>query len=115
MPSPMWKEKSSSARGGGGGIGKIVGTAPEIMTGAGCIIVVFRNGTMGYPMTGGITIEATCGTDAPGSIIPFLTVTWIDIGEAAILAKNGENIAANVSAVPVDAAIVMTGAKDSQR
>ena len=35
-------------------------------------------------MTGEITIETIGGEDNLGIIIPFLTVTWIDIGEAVI-------------------------------
>jgi hypothetical protein len=84
MPSPMWKEKSSSGRGGGGDIGIIVGIVQDTMTVDGIIIVVIRNGIEGYLMTGGITIETIGGMAGLGIIVPFLMVTWIGIGEVSI-------------------------------
>jgi hypothetical protein len=103
MPSPMWKEKSSSGRGGGGDIGIIVGIVQDTMTVDGIIIVVIRNGIEGYLMTGGITIGTIGGMAGLGIIAPFLMVTWIDIGEAAIgeMTMDGN--------VPSDPAVV-TGA-----
>ena len=109
----MWKEKSSSARGGGGDTGRIAGIVQEPITVDGFIIGVFRNGTEGYLVTGGITIETTGGTGDPGIIIPFLTVTWIGIGEAAIGERKEENIAVDRSAVPVDTAVTRRGTKDN--
>ena len=84
MQSPMWEKKSSSGKVGGGDIGVIVGIAQDIMTGDGVIIRVIQPGMEGYLMTGEITIETICGTDDLGIIIPSITVTWIDIGEAVI-------------------------------
>ncbi len=114
MPSLMWKEKSSSDRGGGGGIGKIVGIVPDIMTMAGFITVVFRNGTGGYPPTGMKTTGTIRGMDDTGIIIQFLTTTWIGIGEGGIGRKKGGNIQVNMSTGPVDTVVVMTGAKIDQ-
>jgi hypothetical protein len=80
----MWKKKSSSNKVGGGDIGVIVGIVHDTMTGDGVIIMVIQPGIKGFLMTGEITIETICGTDDPGIIILFITVTWIDIGEAII-------------------------------
>jgi hypothetical protein len=84
MQSPMWEKKSSSNKVGGGDIGVIVGIVQDTMTGDGVIIRVIQAGIEGYLMTGEITIETICGTDDLGIIILFITVTWIDIGEAVI-------------------------------
>ncbi len=84
MQSPMWKKKSSFDKVGGGDIGIIVGIVQDTMTMAGDFIRVLQAGIEGYLMTGEITIETTGGADIPGIIIPSITVTWIDIGEAVI-------------------------------
>ena len=80
----MWKEKSSSDRGGGGDIGIIVGIVQDTMTVGGVIIVVIQPGIARFLITGEITIEAIRGTDNPGIINPLIIGTWIDIGEATI-------------------------------
>jgi hypothetical protein len=54
------------------------------MTEDGVIIRVIQAGIEGYLMIGEITIETICGEDNLGIIIPFLMVTWINIGEAVI-------------------------------
>ena len=84
MQSPMWKKKSSFDRVGGGDIGIIVGIVRDIMTTDGVFIRVLPAGIEGYLMTGEIIIETAGGADIPGIIIPSITVTWIDIGEAVI-------------------------------
>ena len=77
------------------------------MTVAGDFIRVLQAGIEGYLMTGEITIETTGGADVPGIIIPSITVTWIDIGEAVI----GEMIMDGT--VLVDMIAVLVGAKEA--
>jgi hypothetical protein len=84
MQPLTWKKKSSSDKVGGGDIGIIVGIVRDTMTMDGVFIRVLQPGIEGYPMTGEIIIETTCGTGALGIIIPSIMVTWIGIGEAVI-------------------------------
>jgi hypothetical protein len=47
-------------------------------------ITGIRTGIEGSLITGEITIETIGGTDDLGIIVPYRTVTWIDIGEGVI-------------------------------
>jgi hypothetical protein len=75
MQPLMWKKKSSFDKAGGGDDGIIVGIVRDTMTVAGVFMGDLQAGIEGYLMTGGITIETTCGVDVLGIIIPSITVT----------------------------------------
>ena len=68
---------------------------------------VIQPGIEGYLMTGEITIETICGEDVLGIIIPFLTVTWIDIGGVVIgeTTMNG-NILEDMAVIVVGMVVV---------
>ena len=113
MPYPMWKEKSSSVRGGGGDIGIIVGIVRDFMIVDGLIFRVLLPGIEGYLLIGEITIETICGTDVPGIIIPFLTVTWIGIGEAVIGERKEGNILVDTVVIVVVMVDMMIDTRDN--
>jgi hypothetical protein len=96
----MWKQKFSSDRGGGGGIGIIVGIFQDTMTMDGRIIGGIRPGIDGYPMTGETTIETMYGGDGLGIIIPYITVILTDTGGAIIgeIIMDGNILADTVAA-----------------
>jgi hypothetical protein len=77
------------------------------MTGDGVIIMVIQPGIKGYLMTGEITIETICGTADLGIIILFITVTWIDIGEATIgkMTMDGDTLMETVIVVDLMVAL----------